>query len=76
MIEGTETVLLSRVEGMGQTVVVILFANFLLMDIVVMVNIVGFLMIGKHVEALIEDQEMIGGQAILEEIIICWIDRN
>lgn len=55
MIEGTETVLLSRVEGMGQTVVVILFANFLLMDIVVMVNIVGFLMTGKHVEAIIED---------------------
>lgn len=54
MIEGTETVLLSRVAGMDQTVV-ILFANFLLMKVVVMVNIVGFLMTGKHVEAIIED---------------------
>lgn len=67
---------MSRAAGMGQTAVVIFLANFLLIEIVVMVNTVGFLMIGKHVGALIEDQGMIDGQAIQVEIIRCLIDQK
>jgi hypothetical protein len=55
LTEGTEIILLSRVAGMCLIALVILLANFLLMEIVEMVNFVSFLTIGKHVGALIED---------------------
>ena len=34
---------------------VLRIVNFLLMEVIIMVHIIGFVMTGKHVEALIED---------------------